>query len=85
MSDEATTLNRLYFTNTTTRMDAQILKDHVIFTKDKSDVSGSREYEIYYGLVVNALDVKFVLTRHLSQCYVTVRWGCKIHTTKTIS
>ena len=64
MHDEETTLNRSYFTKTTSRMDAYIIKNHVIDTEDKHGERRSIEYDICYGLATKALVVKFGVSIH---------------------
>ena len=54
-------INWSYFTNTTARLDADILKyiikDNMIFTDDKHGTRGSIEYEINYVLATKVLEV----------------------------
>ena len=54
-------INPYYFTNTTARLDADILKDiikyHMVFTDDKNGTRVSIEYGINYGLPTKVLEV----------------------------
>ena len=53
MPDEEAILNRYYFPTTASRTDEDIIKDHVIFTKDKLSEIVSMEYDIHYELSQN--------------------------------
>ena len=48
MANEEETLSRSYFTKKTEMMDAEILKDDVIVTKDKHGARGSIYSGIHY-------------------------------------
>ena len=64
MPDEEATLNRYYFTNIKSNTDADIIKDRVIVTKDKSGSRGSLEYVIHYGKGTKCLEIKFGVSSH---------------------
>ena len=59
MSYEKAIMNRSYFTKWLERTEADILKDSVIFTKNKCSTRGSIEYGIHYGLDTKAVNIKF--------------------------
>ena len=63
----------------TSRMDADILKDHVVATKNQRVKRGSRVYGIKYVLDTNVLDVKFGVSIY---CVLKLR-DCEIGSQNT--